>query len=181
MPQRTAAIVIDDFLSNDKWQYIQSNIESYLHTSEFVENKEEPFGQIIEWIKDKLKSIDVWNDHWDHILSEWAYINTLPSGIDRESSGSNGYHSEFGGFVYYIHPTWNSSWGGHLKFKDCDVSQIEPKPNRFVWVNPVVLHGIEVVNSNAEHNRITVVGWPEGCVEYDNATMRINIAMEDSN
>ena len=38
MSTRTAAIVIDDFLSDDKWEYIQSHINGYLNTSEFVEN-----------------------------------------------------------------------------------------------------------------------------------------------
>jgi hypothetical protein len=41
-----------------------------------------------------------------------------------------------------------------------------------------VWHGIEVVNSSASHNRITIVGWPEGCVEYSNATLTINTSIE---
>ena len=35
-------------------------------------------------------------------------------------------------------------------------------------------HGIEVVNSNAETNRVTVVGLPEGCLECPSATLKIN-------
>ena len=104
----------------------------------------------------------------------WSFINTLPPNIDRESSGT-GYHIDFGGFVYYIHPTWDESWGGNLLFQNCDVDKIEPKPNRFVWINPKVPHGIEVVNDSATHNRITIVGWPEGCIEYPEATQQINI------
>ena len=69
----------------------------------------------------------------------FSFINTLPPNIDRESSGT-GYHIDFGGFIYYIHPTWDSSWGGHLLFQNCDVDKIEPKPNRFVWINPKVPH-----------------------------------------
>jgi hypothetical protein len=176
MSQRTAAIVIDDFLTNDQWQYIQNNLNDYINTKEFVENKNDPYKQTIEWIKEKLKSLDIWREHWNQTIDMWSYINSLPPNIDRESSG-NGFHSEFGGFVYYIHPIWDSSWGGHLKFKDCSVSQIDPKPNRFVWINPVVLHGIEVVNSNAKNNRITIVSWPEGCVEYEKATQIINITI----
>jgi len=177
MSQRTAAIIIDDFLPEDKWQHIQNNLNDYLHVTEFTENKDKLYGEVIEWIKEKLKSIDVWREHWEHTIDMWSYLNSLPAGIDRESSG-DGYHSEFGGFVYYIHPSWNSTWGGHLKFKDCTVDQIDPKPNRFVWINPAVWHGIEIVNSNALHNRITVVGWPEGCVEYENASLTINTSIE---
>ncbi len=178
---RTAAIVIDNFLESHQWQGIQEKIASgnYLNVSDFEESKNSPYGEILIMLSDKLKEIDLWQDHWESTLSMWSFINTLPPGIDRESSSNNdGYHSEFGGFVYYAHPSWNSSWGGHLKFKNCDIEKIEPTPNRFVWINPAVWHGIEVVNSGALHNRITVVGWPEGCLEYQDATLQINIHTE---
>jgi hypothetical protein len=179
MLKRTAAVVIDNFLPNKDWQYIQSNLTEYLHTTQFTEDKGELYSKCIELIKEKLKSLDIWREHWEHTIDMWSYINSLPAGIDREISGENdGYHSEFGGFVYYIHPSWNSEWAGHLKFKNCSVEKIEPKPNRFVWINPAIWHGIEVVNSSASHNRITIVGWPEGCVEYANATLTINTQIE---
>ena len=43
MSTRTAAIVIDDFLSDDKWNWIQGNLDDYLNTTEFVENIHEPY------------------------------------------------------------------------------------------------------------------------------------------
>jgi len=179
MEKRTAAIVIDNFLSDEDWQYIQLNINYYLHSNEFIEDKNELYCKCVDFIKKKLKSLDIWREHWEYTIDTWSYINSLPSGINREISGENdGYHREFGGFVYYMHPSWNSSWGGHLKFKNCSVEKIEPKPNRFVWINPAVWHGIEIVNSNCLHNRITIVGWPEGCVEYSNATLIINTSIE---
>jgi hypothetical protein len=138
-----------------------------------LENKDGPYRQVIIWIKEKLKSIDIWREHWDHTIDMWSYINSLPPGIDRESSG-DGYHSEFGGFVYYIHPQWKSEWGGHLIFENCDVEKIVPIPNRFVWINPAIMHKIEVVNLSSENNRITIVSWPEGCIEYEKATQIIN-------
>ena len=175
MSKRTAAIVIDNFLPNDKWRWIQDNISEYLHANEFIENNNEPFITSIKWIKEKLKKLNLFQEHWDSNLDIWSFINSLPPNIDRESSGT-GYHIDFGGFIYYVHPTWKESWGGHLKFQNCDVEKILPVPNRFVWINPKVPHGIEVVNSNATHNRITIVGWPEGCVEYPHATQQINIS-----
>jgi hypothetical protein len=175
MSKRTAAIVIDDFLNKEQWNWIQDNLKEYLKSNVFLENRGGPYKKTIFWIKEKLKHNKIWREHWDNTIDMWSYINSLPPGIDRESSGGNGgYHKEFGGFVYYIHPTWNKTWGGHLKFKDCNLSQIEPKPNRFVWINPAVWHGIETVNFNSEHNRITIVGWPEGCVEYDKSVIKIN-------
>jgi len=180
MSTRTAAVVIDDFLPSDQWVYIQNNLSKYLHTNTFLEDRDDPYDDCIIWIKDKLKSIEIWREHWENTINMWSYINALPPEIDRESSSDNGgYHSEFGGFVLYIHPSWDSSWGGNLKFKDCSISQIDPKPNRFVWINPAVQHGIEVVSSNAKHNRVTVVGWPEGCIEYDKATIKINTSIKN--
>lgn len=174
MSERTAAIVIDNFLTNDQWNFVQSDIANYLNTSEFVENRDEPYATCVGWIKDKLSSFSFFNEHWNTNLETWSFINSLPPNVNRESSG-NGYHIDFGGFVYYIHPTWNKSWGGNLLFQNCNVDKIEPKPNRFVWINPKVPHGIEVVNDSATHNRITIVGWPEGCIEYPDATQQINI------
>ena len=106
----------------------------------------------------------------------FSSLNSLPKGINVESSDpeNGGYHIEDGGYIYYIHPQWESTWGGNLKFKGCDVDKIEPKPNRFVWVNPNVWHGIEVVDSSANTNRVTVVAWPTGTVEYANANVIIN-------
>ena len=178
---RTAAIVIDNFLEEYQWQNIQQKISAgnYLTAANFEENREQPYGEIMIMLTDKLRMLGLWQEHWENTLTMWSYINTLPSGVDRESSGSNdGYHSEFGGFVYYAHPSWNSSWGGHLKFKNCDIEKIEPSPNRFVWINPSVWHGIEIVDKSALHNRVTVVGWPEGCLEYADATLQINIHTE---
>ena len=175
---RTAAVIIDNFLSDDKWNYISNTVLSsnFLKTAEFKEWKDDFYNQVIEWIQNRSKEIDIWKPHWEHTIPMWSYMNSLPPRIDRESAGG-GYHTDFGGFAYYIHPSWNEDWGGHLKFRDCDVEKIVPVPNRFVWINPVVWHGIEVVNENAEYNRITVVGWPEGCVEYGNVDIKINTSM----
>lgn len=179
MNYRTASIVIDDFLDKNKWEYIQNNLIDYLHTTDFKEDKNDPYTESIKWIKDRLKNLNIWREHWENTIDMWSYINSTPSGMNRESYSNDGYHSEFGGFVYYVHPSWDSSWGGHLKFKNCSIEKIEPKPNRFVWINPVVWHGIEVVNSNAIHNRITIVGWPEGCVEYPDASIIINTTIDE--
>jgi len=166
--------VIDNFLPRNQWNWIQENLSEYMNADTFVENRNEPYPTAIEWIKERLSTLDFYQEHWNSNLVSWSFINTLPANIDRESSGT-GYHIDFGGFVYYAHPTWQSSWGGNLLFQNCDVEKIDPKPNRFVWINPKVPHGIEMVNSSATHNRITIVGWPEGCIEYPAATRQINI------
>ena len=171
-----AVIAIDDFLDSNKWNTIQSGITDYLTTSQYSENRTSLHTQINSWIQEKLTSLNLWQSAWESDVKLFSSINVLPKGIDVESSDptNGGYHREQGGYIYYIHPLWESSWGGNLKLKDCSVDKIEPKPNRFVWVNPDVWHGIEVVNSTATINRITVVAWPSGTLDYAGANLRIN-------
>ena len=173
-----AAIAIDNFLDTDKWDTIQSGISQYLNASDYSENRTSLHTNINSWIKDKLSSLGLWNNVWDDEIKLFSSINVLPKNINVEEGDTvnGGYHREDGGYIYYIHPAWNTSWGGNLKFKDCDVPLIEPKPNRFVWVNPEIWHGIEVVNDSASTNRITVVAWPSGTLEYSSADVIINKA-----
>ena len=172
----TAAIAIDNFLDIDKWNTIQSGISQYLNSPKYSENRTSLHTQINSWIQEKLTSLNLWESTWEGDVKLFSSLNVLPKNIDVESSDptNGGYHREFGGYIYYIHPTWESSWGGNLKFRDCSVDKIEPKPNRFVWVNPNVWHGIEVVNNTASTNRITVVAWPAGTLQYASADIIIN-------
>ena len=172
----TAAIAIDNFLDNNKWNTIQSGISDYLNASEYSENRTYLHTQINSWVQEKLTSLNLWKSGWENDVKLFSSINVLPKDINVESGDptNGGYHREDGGYIYYIHPAWESSWGGNLKFKNCSVANIEPKPNRFVWVNPDIWHGIEVVNDTASTNRITVVAWPSGTVEYSGADLIIN-------
>tara|TARA_Y100000356_G_C11091786_1_gene199644 strand:+ start:40 stop:573 length:534 start_codon:yes stop_codon:yes gene_type:complete len=172
----TAAVVIDNFLTTDKWNSIQSGISDYINASSYKEERTDLHTQIHEWIESKLTELNLWQSSWKNEVPLFSSINVAPVGLNRESSdpSNGGYHVESGGYIYYIHPTWESSWGGHLKFKNCDVAQIEPTPNRFVWVNPKIWHGIGVVESGATNNRISVVAWPTGTLEYAGADLKIN-------
>ena len=172
----TAAIAIDNFLDSSKWNTIQSGISDYLNASEYSENRTYLHTQINSWVQEKLTSLNLWKSGWENDVKLFSSINVLPKDINVESGDptNGGYHREDGGYIYYIHPAWESSWGGNLKFKNCSVANIEPKPNRFVWVNPDIWHGIEVVNDTASTNRITVVAGPSGTVEYSGADLIIN-------
>ena len=171
-----AAIAIDNFLSDEKWANIQSNISGYLNPSVYKDERDSLHEQINAWIEEKLRSLSLWQDPWSKEVSLFSSIISRPIGQNCESSDPNngGFHTEQGGYIYYAHPEWDSSWGGNLKFKDCDAEFLEPIPNRFVWVNPDVWHGIEVVGSNAQTSRVSVVAWPSGTVEYPDASVIIN-------
>ena len=172
----TAAIAIDNFLDSSKWNTIQSGISGYLNDSKYSENRTPLHTEINSWIQAKLTSLNLWQSSWESDVKLFSSINVLPKDINVESGDptNGGYHREEGGYIYYIHPAWTPSWGGNLKFKNCSVDKIEPRPNRFVWINPDIWHGIEVVNSTANTNRVTVVAWPAGTVEYASADLIIN-------
>ena len=53
----TAAIVIDNFLSTDKWNTIQSGITSYVNSAVYMEERNSLHTQINGWIEDKLKEL----------------------------------------------------------------------------------------------------------------------------
>ena len=175
-----SASVIDSVLDTEKRNEIQSLTGDYLIATTFVENKGGPGDNVSAYVTQKISDLGEWQDHWDHTLSMFSFVNGLPPGIDRESgdAGNGGYHRDFGGFVYYIHPTWESSWGGNLKLKDCDTDKIAPIPNRFVWVNPSVCHGMQVVDKVASNTIITVVAWPTGTMEYSSADLIINTLVQ---
>ena len=171
-----AAIAIDNFLSDIQWSSIQSNISGYLDRSTYKDERD-PLHELINvWIEERLRSLSLWQDPWSKEVRLFSSIISRPIGQNCESSDPNngGFHTEQGGYIYYAHPEWDSSWGGNLKFKDCDIDSLEPAPNRFVWVNPDVWHGIEVVGSNAQTSRVSVVAWPSGTVEYPDASVIIN-------
>ena len=171
-----AAIAIDNFLSDIQWSSIQSNISGYLDPSTYKDERDSLHELINVWIEEKMKSLSLWQDPWSKEVRLFSSMISRPIGQNCESSDTvnGGYHMEQGGYIYYAHPEWDSSWGGNLKFKDCDIDSLEPTPNRFVWVNPDVWHGIEVVNDSANTNRITVVAWPSGTVTYPSADVIIN-------
>ena len=171
-----AAIAIDNFLDSSKWNTIQAGISEYLNASYYSENRTSLHTDINSWIKEKLSTLGLWNNLWEDEVKLFSSINVLPKNVDVEAADTahGGYHREDGGYIYYIHPAWDSSWGGNLKFKDCDSALLEPKPNRFIWVNPDIWHGIQVVNESASTNRITVVAWPSGTMTYPSADVIIN-------
>ena len=172
----TAAIVIDNFLDSGKWNTIQSGISGYVNAPTYSQNRTSLHSDINSWIQGRLVDLKLWKSSWENEVKIFSSLNVLPKDINVESSDptNGGYHREEGGYIYYIHPLWESSWGGNLKLKDCSADKIEPKPNIFVWVNPDIWHGIEVVNDTASTNSITVVAWPSGTLEYSSADLIIN-------
>ena len=55
----TAAVVIDNFLTTDKWNSIQSGITDYINASSYKEERTSLHTQIHEWIESKLTELNV--------------------------------------------------------------------------------------------------------------------------
>ena len=72
-------------------------------------------------------------------------------------------HIDNGSYVYYIHPDWDENWGGKLQLPNAQNGEhrsgIHAKPNRFIWMNPSVLHDITSTGTNALHARVTNLGF----------------------
>ena len=53
MSQRSAAFVLDNFLSNDKWQYITDHVNqsNFLSTNQFDEWRDSFYEEVIGWTK----------------------------------------------------------------------------------------------------------------------------------
>jgi hypothetical protein len=160
MTSKVAAIIIDNFLKSKEWNYIQEILvkKYYLNSNYPTREKDDLWIYISQEIKKRLIELNIWESTWDIDLLAGSYINVTTPIIDVELC-DNGYHQDDTGFAYYIHPTWNKEWKGMLKFKDCEIAEIEPKPNRFVWINQNIWHGIGTFNTQSLHNRIAVVGW----------------------
>ena len=91
----TAAIAIDNFLSTDKWNTIQSGISEYLN-SDFIDARNSFQIQINSWIEERLKELNLWQDSWEDEVSLFSSLRTTPAGLNVESSDTTngGYHKE---------------------------------------------------------------------------------------
>jgi 2OG-Fe(II) oxygenase superfamily len=90
-------------------------------------------------------------------VSAWAYH----PGMGLEWHCDTGW---LGGFIYYVHPVWRTSWGGELLVAADDNSSagafIYPQPNRLVLLRGGTRHCIKKVESAAgQAYRASVSGF----------------------
>ena len=78
MSLRSAALIFDNFLSEDKWQHIASHVNesSFLFTDSFKEWRDPFYEEIIDWIDIRSKEVGIWQDHWEHTITLYSFINT---------------------------------------------------------------------------------------------------------
>ena len=77
-----AAIAIDNFLSTSQWDGIQSDISSHLTSPTYSESRNIIHTQINGYIKNKLQSLNIWQDAWEDEIGLFSSLNSIPSGIN---------------------------------------------------------------------------------------------------
>lgn len=117
----------------------------------------------------------------DVVGSDWAAIEVCPWIYPPGSALSLHWDGRVytGGFTYFLHPSWDTHWGGELMvlpsreypaidpevfFGDSEDDgiglYIPPKPNRLVLIGPNRPHRIARVDRNAgSHVRLSVAGF----------------------
>ena len=78
----TAAVIIDNFLTNDKWNTIQSGITDYLSSSIYMEERTSLQTQIHDWIESKLTELNLWQSSWKDEIPLFSSINVAPTGLN---------------------------------------------------------------------------------------------------
>lgn len=163
-----SAILIDNFLSEDKFSVISAKVAaSPQYTSgQFADVRDELWEEVTNLVFERLREIGLYHYHF----SDATKIHNFSMNQYRPSNYGHGNmfgpHRDNGSYVFYIHPHWDENWEGKLKIINADQQKyregIIAKPNRFIWMNPCTLHDISTTSENTEHARVTNLGFLGG-------------------
>ena len=141
--------LVDNFLPEDIFRNL----------SEEVKNSEEYscgfFREVTDnlMLKTQTLVLDRLKEMGHDIKPRIGHTHFRPAG---DSTTNTRLHCDNGGYVFFIHSDWDSSWEGQLLVDD---QCLFPEPNRFVWINPQVYHRVVPVGLNAEHCRVSNIAF----------------------
>ena len=180
------AILIDNFLPESSWNVIQEMV---------TESKYWTGGILGDYVRDKLwnyttdnvfgrcKEVGLYSERFEFDKKNYNFSYNQFRPANYHHNGNQGAHIDNGSYVYYIHPDWDESWAGYLQLPNAENSEyrsIYAKPNRFIWMNPSVLHDITPTSSDATHARVTNLGFLNSCFDNDPVGVEyINILTTD--
>ena len=175
-----SAILIDNFLAQDKFDTLSSKVaaSSWYNTSTVGDVKDDLWKETYALVFDRLKEIGLYQPHFDSSVSLFGYNQFRPA---NESYGNvYGPHFDNGGYVFYIHPDWDESWDGKLQITNAVEEEyrtgIYAKPHRFIWIDPDTYHSVTTTASDITHARVTNVAFLGGEVTINpTGTDYINI------
>ena len=176
-----SAILIDNFLDQSKFDNLSAKVAASpeYHTTTVQDTRDALFQEAYGAVFERLKEIGLYQTHFAESVKMFGYNQFRPA---NEGYGNfNGPHFDHGGYVFYIHPHWDESWEGKIKFTNAVESQYRDglfaKPNRFIWIQPGTYHDVTTTSSNTSHARVANIAFLGGVIHIDpSGTDFINIS-----
>ena len=166
-----SAILIDDFLEQSSFDTLSTKVaaSSEYNTTSVIDTKDALWKEVCGIVLERLKGIGLYQPHFSESIKLFGYNQFRPA---NEGYGNfNGPHFDHGGYVFYIHPDWDESWEGKIKFTNANEDQykngIYAKPNRFIWIEPGTYHDVTTTASNTTHARVANIAFLGGNINID--------------
>jgi hypothetical protein len=166
-----SAIIIDNFLPQEQFSDISLKVEksSNYTNGQFAELRDELWEETYTLVFDRLKEIGLYQLHFDESIKLFGYNQYRPKNYGH--GNMYGPHIDNGGYVFYIHPHWDESWGGQLKITNAVEEEyrngIFAKPNRFIWIDPSTFHDVTSTSPNISHSRVANIAFLGGEINID--------------
>ena len=175
-----SAILIDNFLPQVTFDTLSSKVSasSDYNIDTVVDRKDDLWTEVYTEVFVRLKEIGLYQTHFAESVQLFGYNQFRPA--NESYCNIYGPHFDNGGYVFYIHPDWDESWGGKLQITNAEVEEyrtgIYAKPNRFIWIDPNTFHNVTTTASSITHNRVTNVAFLGGDITINpTGTDYINI------
>ena len=166
-----SAILIDTFLEQRKFDALSSKVaaSSEYNTTTIQDTRDALFEEAYGLVFERLKELGLYQTHFADSVKLFGYNQFRPA---NEGYGNfNGPHFDHGGYVFYIHPHWDESWEGRIKFTNADEKEyregIYAKPNRFIWIEPGTFHDVTTTSANTTHARVANIAFLGGNINID--------------
>lgn len=165
-----SAILIDNFLPDDTFEWLSSQVSSSPEytSGQFEEPRDELCRQARELVLHRLEGIGLYQPHFQEAAQLFGYNQFRPA--DYGHGNIYGPHVDNGGYVFYIHPDWDEEWGGRLSItnaKEEEYRNIYAKPNRFIWIEPNTMHDVSSTTSDITHSRVTHIAFMGGNIHVN--------------
>ena len=165
-----SAILIDNFLPDDTFEWLSSQVSSSPEytSGQFEEPRDELCRQARELVLHRLEGIGLYQPHFQEAAQLFGYNQFRPA--DYGHGNIYGPHVDNGGYVFYIHPDWNEEWGGRLSITNAEEEEyrnIYAKPNRFIWIEPNTMHDVSSTASDTTHSRVTHIAFMGGNIHVN--------------
>ena len=178
-----SGILIDNFLEQSKFDALSAKVasSSTYTTSVIKDLRDDLFTEAYTLVFERLREIGLYQEHFSESIKLFGYNQFRPA---NEGYGNfNGPHFDHGGYVFYIHPDWDETWEGKIKFTHAITEEyrngIYAKPNRFIWIEPTTYHDVTTTASNTTHARVANISFLGGNITVNPVgTDYINIMTE---